>query len=283
MVALGSLSGYTLSVGMIGTNNQQIGQNHSLFKQDILDILALMASYNIPSVIGTSPTMYSIVQAAVQGGAGATTSNAGGGSQYRDTLMKAVADKRATLDTFCTVVDMGRAMPPPLPQYLAWTGVNGRTDPIVYDNVHPTMRARMYQGWAMAKAAFGLLCPRVTSRLIDPKPFETSWFTTAGTGWLPVASPWQSHWSVSPDGTKNLRCFFSTAGATIADATTVVQLPLALAPSATTQNLAGGRAIGPAWSGQTNPSHVEVQTDGGVKVYGVDAVNKWISFNISYT
>ncbi len=274
-----NLAPYTMAVGMIGVNDQQTNFSHISFQTNINAMIDLFHAAGIPLVLMSPTPYYTTTQANVHGGAGFPTLLQEAGSQYRDTMIQTVGAARR-LGKQVAIVDTGRALPPPLPQYLDWSLTGNRADVVVNDNVHQSMRVKAYLARAAAKAVLGLVCPR-SRRAVPPQPFKTAWFRNT---WE-VVPDWHNNWSIDEQGIKHLRLFFRTTSGTAgnyANNVQIMQLPLFLAPSNALETpFVGGTKMALGYSG-TTAATLNVYTTGEIRVSNIDTTLKWISADISY-
>ncbi|MEI9424308.1 hypothetical protein O7A70_24405 [Mesorhizobium sp. Cs1299R1N1] len=254
-----SLSGYTLAIGMVGTNNIQ-GQTAS-FPTVMQSIINRLANAFIPLVVAVPPMFYNRADAVRNGAVGQNSVNGGFGSYYRNVIMKTIADKAAQ-GYLVGMVEAAQAMTPALAYHLAWNATGMMQTGAVFDNIHPDMQNRIAFAFALARKAMALLAPPYDKSL----PFTAipaSWYRNS---WQALTTP--VFW-LDATGRKHLDGIINTAAGPTADGTQVLQLPKYMWPQrAQWQPVITQKANVQSW--------LDVTTAGVATAYGVDATNKFI-------
>ncbi|KKX28220.1 GDSL-type esterase/lipase family protein [Rhizobium sp. LC145] len=269
-----NLSGYTLAVGMVGTNDIRGQTEIGAFKSTINSIVDLFRNASIPLVLATPPVMYDETEAAAHGGGGFELGNTERGAPYRDLILRVVADSRSIHKQAVGVVDTLRAMPPILARYIDWNAAGSRVDPLVYDNIHLSALGRKYLANALARKALAVLTNSKPTKATSPTvSLSSSWFRNT---WTYYGGD-SANWWIDEQGVKHLSfSLLTTSGdaGVIADGVVIMQLPIHLRPES--------RVRVPCSTASNASGTLVFNVDGTVQAFGIVSGAKYVAAQAHY-
>lgn len=257
--ALGSLSGFTDCVTMIGTNNGQGQTLYDTFESDLRLITDKTQAVGMNHVLVSPANFYSRALAQANGGFGQDTSNFEKVSAYRTRIANEVGYRQALGQRF-GLVDANRVIGAILPKYINTfpAGTAGsEIDRAMMDNIHLTRRAKRKLAHAVGEKLLA-----VERRVRNPGlqlVVPAAWFRN---GWDNAIPGTSSTYGITPDGRKWIRLFVAPGSAT-ADGTAILQLPRHMWP-----HPAQGSIYTPCLVNSDRAGRIDVNWNGVIQIAG---------------
>lgn len=261
-----NVTGYDYGLIQIGINDIQTSAGAAVLANNVESMIAHLRSSNVIPIVGLPTMWYSQAdaQAFSQDGAATNNANATAGAQYRLILLRKLATLGVYVNTM-VVEDQGAVVA----SLLAYA--NG--DPVLFDNIHPTIYGTMLMGYSWAKAIAAHMGNSKSGRENASTLMDRAWFVgAAGT----TATP---RYTVR-EGVLQTLWYLSRNSESWADGTTIGTLPPRLRP--------GFEIVFPVVcvDASTIPvvgaAYVKIGSNGVMKVYGIAAAAIFISFNASW-
>lgn len=171
-----ALAGVDVVIIAVGANDEQGGVPVAQYIANV-DYIGSMAESMGKRVIIAPPSLF-YSQGQAGAGVGQNTQNYDGGRAYRAAIMELCASPENNYKLMNVNGALGPVMANFKNQAISNIALLGR-DPVVFDNIHPTMRARRQIARLAAECVMGMLSPEPTMRR-EFKPLPVS---SAQGGW----------------------------------------------------------------------------------------------------
>ncbi|MBE5226698.1 hypothetical protein IG611_15240 [Pectobacterium sp. A535-S3-A17] len=280
------ITGYDLCLIQIGINDIQGGTGAATLATNVLAMITYCRTNGVEPIVSIPAMFYTradIIDSGVDahGHIGQASGNSANGSEYRLRLMQMLSDQNVFYNSMTTSA-FGMVTPELL-------GMGDRVDPVVMDNIHPSIFGSKLLGmaWARTITAYYLRLTDSLRRGVTVAPAALSgalripkrYFTgNAGV----ISTPF---YSVS-GSQLSLSYYLSRGGESWDNATPVGVLPLRLRPmfeqtfySVPCHTVSG--VIVPV-SGAT-PVLVVIATNGNIYIRGITSSADYIPFSIAYS
>jgi len=260
------IGGASIVVIQIGTNDIQVLTSKASYLANLENMRAYCVAHGATPIFGIPPMFYGRGQAGLSHGQ--ATTNYELGAYIRSAVLRFCADKNLRC------VDTNQYLGPILANYVnsgftPYWGNDIMNDPMVTDNIHPSVVMEKLLGLAYARAVLG------TSATAGYNIKPNSLYSTEVS--LPATTPQNSWtfttgtptWLCDDDGNIEFIGVVNKSTGSLADGTIIMSLPRNMWPRVNKRMVC-------ATSASTKPCLLDISTTGDVKIYGADATVTYV-------